>query len=316
VVPAVAGLKKQGANNGACLAFLISSPETGVDAIALTYSLLDPLITVIRPITALVTAVVAGITENFTGRSEQPDQRAVADRTCMIDGCCDGTDCDPTEHATHHNFLEKVRAGIGYAFGDLMSDLAGWFMLGITLAGIITALVPESFVSSVFGSGLLAYLSMLAVSLPMYVCASMSTPVAAALVMKGMSPGVALILLLAGPATNMATIAMVGGMLGKRSLGIYLGSIALCTLIAAYLTDLLYSALGISAKAAAGSAAGEFIPQWLELGAAILLAMLITRVLWNRMIHAKFVSRAAERFGFHEKTTVAACCGGGRPGET
>ena len=132
------------------------------------------------------------------------------------------------EHAAHHNFVEKVRAGIGYAFGDLMADLAGWFMLGIILAGIITALVPESFVSSVFGSGLLAYLSMLAVSLPMYVCASMSTPVAAALVMKGMSPGVALILLLAGPATNMATIAMVGGMLGKRSLGIYLGSIALC----------------------------------------------------------------------------------------
>ena len=315
-MPAVAGLKKQGANNGACLAFLISSPETGVDAIALTYSLLDPLITVIRPITALITAVVAGITENITGRSEQPDQRAVADRTCMVDGCCDGTDCDSTEHATHHNFLEKVRAGIGYAFGDLMADLAGWFMLGITLAGIITALVPESFVSSVFGSGLLAYLSMLAVSLPMYVCASMSTPVAAALVMKGMSPGAALILLLAGPATNMATIAMVGGMLGKRSLGIYLGSIALCTLIAAYLTDLLYSALGISAKAAAGAAAGEFIPQWLELGAAILLAMLITRVLWTKMIHARIVSRAAERFGVHEKTTVAACCGEGRPGET
>jgi hypothetical protein len=150
----------------------------------------------------------------------------------------------------------------------------------------------------------------------MYVCASMSTPVAAALVMKGLSPGVALILLLAGPATNMATIAMVGGMLGKRSLGIYLGSIALCTLIAAYLTDLLYSALGISARAAAGAAAGEFIPQWLELGAAIVLALLIARALWKKIIRARLVSQAIERFGSREKTTVAACCGDGRPGET
>jgi len=316
VVPAVAGLKKQGANNGACLAFLTSTPETGVDSIALTYSLLDPLITVIRPMTAFVTAVVAGIAENFAGRPKQPEQRPMVDRTCLVDGCCDGTDCSPAEHAAHHSFVEKVRAGIGYAFGDLMADLAGWFMLGIILAGIIAALVPESFVSSVFGSGILAYLSMLAVSLPMYVCASMSTPVAAALVMKGMSPGVALILLLAGPATNMATIAMVGGMLGKRSLGIYLGSIALCTLIAAYLTDLLYSALGISAKAAAGAAAGEFIPQWLELAAAIVLALLIARALWQKMIQARLVSRALERIRVHEKASAAACCGEGRPGET
>ncbi|MGO9569060.1 MAG: permease [Desulfomonilaceae bacterium] len=315
-MPAVAGLKKQGANNGACLAFLISSPETGVDAIALTYSLLDPLITVIRPITALVTAVVAGIAENFAGGSEQLNQLSVADRTCMVDGCCDGTDCDPANHAAHHNFVEKMRAGMGYAFKDLMADLAGWFLLGILLAGIITALVPESFVSGVFGSGLLAYLGMLAVSLPMYVCASMSTPVAAALVMKGMSPGVALVLLLAGPATNMATIAMVGGMLGKRALGIYLGSIGLCTLVAAYLTDMVYSALGISARAVAGAAGGEFIPQWLESGAALVLAMLIARVLWKKMIHVRLISRVVERFGVRPKRAVAVCCGEGRPGES
>jgi uncharacterized protein len=316
VVPAVAGLKKQGANNGACLAFLISSPETGVDAIALTYSLLDPLITVIRPITALVTAVVAGITENFAGGSKQLNQPSVADRTCMVDGCCDGTDCAPADHAAHHSLVEKLRTGLRYAFTDLMADLAVWFLLGIFLAGIITALVPASLVSGYFGSGLLAYLSMLVVSLPMYVCASMSTPIAAALVMKGMSPGVALVLLLAGPATNMATIAMVGGMLGKRALGVYLGSIALCTLLAAYLTDMTYSALGISAKAAAGVAAGEFIPPWLEWGAALLLAALIGRVLWKKLTKAWLGSRAIETLDAHDKNTIAPCCGDERSGGT
>ncbi len=317
MVPAVAGLKKQGANNGACLAFLISSPETGVDAIALTYSLLGPLITVIRPITALVTAVVAGNAENFAGGPGQLHQPSVADRTCMVDGCCDGTDCDPADHAAHHSIVEKLRAGMRYAFTDLMADLAGWFMLGILLAGMITALVPESFVSGVLGSGLLAYLCMLAVSLPMYVCASMSTPVAAALVMKGMSPGVALFLLLAGPATNMTTIAMVGGMLGKRALGIYLGSIAVCTLIAAYLTDVVFHALGISARAVAGTAAGEFIPQWLEVSAAVVLALLIARVLWKKMTQVRFLSKAIERLGVRsETTTFAACPGEGCLGET
>jgi uncharacterized protein len=282
----------------------------------LTYSLLDPLITVIRPVTAFATAVVAGIVENFVGRSDQPGQRPEVDRTCLVDRCCDGTDCAPADHAAHHSLFEKLLAGVRYAFEDLMADLAVWFVLGIFLAGIITALVPESFVRSVFGSGLLAYLSMLAVSLPMYVCASMSTPVAAALVMKGMSPGVALVLLLAGPASNMATVAMVGGTLGKRALGIYLGSIALCTLVAAYLTDMAYSVLGISARASAGAAAGDLIPWWLEWGAAFVLAALIARALWKKIIHTRCVSRAVERLGFHEKTTVAACCAEGRQGET
>jgi len=282
VVPAVAGLKKQGANNGACLSFLISTPESGVDSIALTYSLLDPIITVMRPFTAFVTALAAGLMENLTGRSYPRDRDTSPDRTCLVDGCCDGTDCDPSDHASRHTMNERLRAGFRFAFDELMNDLAGWFVLGILLAGVISAVVPESFVSKTLGSGIIAYLGMLAVSLPMYVCASMSTPIAAALILKGMSPGAALVLLMAGPATNMATIAMVGGMLGKRTLGIYLGSIAVCTLLAAFAIDFIYSWLGISAKAAAGAAATELVPVWLEWMAAAVLSVLIARVFWKR----------------------------------
>jgi len=282
VVPAVAGLKKQGANNGACLSFLISTPESGVDSIALTYSLLDPIITVMRPFTAFVTALAAGLIENLTGRSYPRNRDTSPDRTCLVDGCCDGTDCDPSDHASHHTMNERLRAGFRFAFDELMNDLAGWFVLGILLAGVISALVPESFVSENLESGLIAYLGMLAVSLPMYVCASMSTPIAAALILKGMSPGAALVLLMAGPATNMATIAMVGGMLGKRTLGIYLGSIVVCTLLAAFAIDFIYSWLGISAKVAAGAAAAELVPVWLEWMAAAVLAALITRVFWKK----------------------------------
>ncbi|MFH1114239.1 MAG: SO_0444 family Cu/Zn efflux transporter [Pseudomonadota bacterium] len=282
-MPAVAGLKKQGANNGACLSFLISTPESGVDSIALTYSLLDPIMTVIRPVTAFVTALFAGIAENFTSGSYHASQLTMPDRTCVVDGCCDGIDCDPVKHAHHHSFGEKLRAGVLFATDELLGDLADWFVLGVILAGIISALVPESFITHSLGSGILSYLAMLAVSLPMYVCATMSTPIAAALVVKGLSPGAALVFLVAGPATNVATITMVGGMLGRRTLGIYLVSIVICTLLMAFLTDAAYTAMGISAKAQAGTAAREFIPYWLELAAALVLALLIARVYGKRI---------------------------------
>ncbi len=254
-----------------------------MDSIALTYSLLDPIMTLVRPVTAFATAVFAGTAENFTTGSYREIQNTVPDRTCLVDGCCDGIDCDPVEHANHHSFGEKLRAGIRFATDELLEDLATWFLIGVLLAGIISALVPESFITHSVGSGILSYLAMLVVSLPMYVCATMSTPIAAALVVKGLSPGAALVFLVAGPATNVATITMVGGLLGRRTLGIYLVSIVICTLLMAFTTDAVYTALGLSAKAHAGTAGQEFIPYWLELAAAVVLALLVARVYWKRI---------------------------------
>ncbi len=262
-----------------------------MDSIALTYSLLDPIMTVLRPIAAFITSFTAGIIENFTGNSFHRGVEATPDRTCLVDACCDGIDCDPKDHAGHHSFTEKFLAGMSYAFDDLMKDLAKWFMLGILLAGIIAVCVPDSLVSTAFGAGILGYLAVLAVSLPMYVCASMSTPIAAVLILKGMSPGAALVLLMAGPATNMATITMVGGMLGRRTLAIYLFSIVFCTLGLAFATDLLYSWLGISAAAVVGTAGGELIPNWLEIVAALILAALIIRVYLIKISASNLASR-------------------------
>lgn len=265
-----------------------------MDSIALTYSLLDPIMTVLRPVTAFITSFVAGIVENFSSSSYRDGLNPPPDRTCLVDGCCEGTDCDPANHARHHTITEKLWAGCCYAFDELLGDLALWFLLGILSAGLISALVPAHLVQTSLGSGVLSYLGMLVVSLPMYVCASMSTPIAAALVMKGMSPGAALVLLMAGPATNTATIAMVGGLLGKRTLAIYLGSIVVCTLIMAAATDLLYHVLGLSAKATAGASAGELLPYWFEYLAAAVLAVLIVKVCWKKAavyVHDRYQDR-------------------------
>ena len=198
-------LQKQGANKGATTAFLISTPESGVDSIAVTYALLDPVMTVARPAAALVTATAAGVAQNVLDRGEETTPME-PDRSCPVDGCCDGTFCSTEEHERHHTFGEKIRAGITYAVTDVWGDMAGWFLIGLLLAGLITSVVPEAWFSSYLGGGLPSMLIMLAVGIPLYICATASTPIAAALILKGVSPGAALVFLLAGPATNVTSL--------------------------------------------------------------------------------------------------------------
>jgi len=272
VVPAAAALKKQGASKGATLSFLISTPETGVDSIPITYALLDPVMTAIRPLAAFITAAVAGIVENLYGRKEDPvrvDQMQPAAR------CCCQTLPGPADMLTQKvSFRDKMAVGIKYAFVELLSDIGPWFILGVFLAGLISYLIPERFADAYLANPFIAMPLMLIVGIPMYVCATSSTPIAAALILKGLSPGAALVFLLAGPATNVASLTMVSKLMGKRSLAIYLGAISACALALGFLTDLVYSKLGISARAVAGQAA-EIFPVSVEFTAAMLLAGLI-----------------------------------------
>src|SRR5210317_86772 len=135
VLPAAASLKKQGANSGATTAFLISTPESGVDSIAITYALLDPIMTVARPVSAFITAVAAGLSENLLHTQKEEDWKRVVDKSCPVDSCCDGRGCPPEEHSRHHTMGEKLRAGLRYTVDDLWGDLAGWFFVGLLLAG-------------------------------------------------------------------------------------------------------------------------------------------------------------------------------------
>ena len=271
VLPAATSLKRQGANNGATIAFLISTPESGVDSIALTYALLDPTMTIARPVAAFASAAAAGVTENLLG--EEKITRSDPDMSCPVDGCCDGTDCLPQEHSKHHSFAEKLWAGFKYALVDLWGDMSVWFLVGLILAGLITTLVPTEIMTRYLGGGLPAMLIMLAAGIPLYICATASTPIAAALILNGVSPGAALVFLLAGPATNITSLTVLFGVLGKRATAIYLTSIAFSAVIFGLALDQVYSLLGISAQAVAGKAA-EWIPHWAQIiGAAILLAL-------------------------------------------
>ena len=261
VLPAALSLKKNGANNGATTAFMISTPESGVDSIAVTYALMDPLMTVARPLAAFFTAVSAGVAENLIGYQAPPAVQKVAGRD------------EPESSGRHHRFRKKIAAGVRYAFKDFWGDLAGWFFLGILLGGAITALTPEDVFTRYLGSGLPAMLIMLAAGIPLYICATASTPIAAALILKGVSPGAALVFLLAGPATNMAALTVLTGILGRRAAAVYLAAVALCTVGCGLLLDRIYDAWGLSARAMVGNAT-EIMPFWLELSAVLILLLL------------------------------------------
>jgi len=281
VLPAAASLKKQGANNGATTAFLISTPESGVDSIAITYALLDPLMTVARPVAAFLTAITAGITENLFHSANDKDKIKV-DLSCPVDGCCDGIDCPPDEHKRHHSFVEKLQAGLKFAVTDIWGDLAGWFFTGILLAGLITALVPSQFFVDYLGGGFSSMLIMLALGIPLYICATASTPVAAAFILKGVSPGAALVFLLVGPATNITSLSVLFGLLGKRATAIYLLTLAVFAVFCGLILDQIYISLEFSARAVAGQAA-ELIPFHGQLAGAVILLALSVRPIYTKL---------------------------------
>lgn len=278
VLPAAASLKKQGANNGATTAFLISTPESGVDSIAMTYALMDPVMTVARPAAAFATAAVAGVTENLFPPSPSSGPLQRPDLSCPVDACCDGQDCAPADHARHHSLVQKIRAGLKYAATDVWGDIASWYMFGLLLAGVITTLIPDGIMVRHLGGGWSSMLLMLVIGIPLYICATASTPIAAALVLKGVSPGAALVFLLVGPATNVTSLTVLWGLLGKRATAIYLVALAAMAVFSGLILDQVYVALGLSARTMVGQAT-EIMPAWLEwAGAFILLALSVKPV--------------------------------------
>jgi uncharacterized membrane protein YraQ (UPF0718 family)/regulator of protease activity HflC (stomatin/prohibitin superfamily) len=300
VIPTAMSLKRSGASKGATTSFLISTPETGVDSIGVTYALMDPIMTVVRPLSALLTAFVSGTLVNRIvkrGWDDQPDEEAqqrLVDSDAAHDhahdhghahahsndGAHDGSDstetscCADPEVIEKSTGKEKAKEAWHYAFVTLMADLTPWFILGFIVSGFITLIVPDDFFGTVLPNGWMSMVAMLFIGVPLYICATASTPVAAALIAKGLDPGSALILLLAGPATNLATIAVVRSFLGRRVLYAYLGSIAVCSLGLGFGVNALYNMLGTSPTTAVGPMSAAQTSLFAQATGVILLALL------------------------------------------
>lgn len=204
VLPAGIGFYRNGASRGSSISFLISTPQTGVDSILATYAMLGLPLAIIRPVVALFTGVMGGLLGNAADKGQED--------TIAGQG---------PEEAHPRNLKELFR----YGFVELIQDISKWLIIGMLVAALLSILIPQDFFTSTISSEYLAMLLMLLASVPLYICATGSIPIAAVLLMKGLSPGAALVLLMAGPATNVATMAVIGNTLGKRSLWVYLVSI-------------------------------------------------------------------------------------------
>lgn len=267
VIPMAVSLREKGASKGATTSFLISAPETGVDSVAVSYAMLDPLMTIFRPFAAFVTAFLAGCLENA--------QRgpSTAEMPTPVENCNCCTD-KPSNAPTPKSLTKRLLGGVRYAFGDLLPDIAYYLVIGLVVSGLIAALIPEDFFTRSQLSNAAMMFTMLIVGIPVYVCASASTPIAAALIIKGLSPGAALVFLLAGPATNLSSVGLVRKMLGNRSLGIYLVSISIAALGCGVLLDSIYHVFSIPIQMNLGIAS-EIIPSSVKIVSAALLLPLL-----------------------------------------
>lgn len=360
VIPAAVGLRRAGGSKSATTAFLVSTPETGVDSVSVSYVLLGPFMAIIRPIAAVSSAIVAGL---LVGREERSDnthsenENNAATKSCcattqsaaenkvekhatssccaskqpkvdtkkqagcsskstelassVTPSCCstsseakelkstedalDSTSsccstasqvkpahtesscCDSKESTEQtESFLSKVKRAVHFSCNKLLSDTMGWLMIGLFFAALVQTYVPTSFLSQ-WGDGILAMVVVILVSIPMYICATASTPIAAGLLMAGVSPGAVLVFMLAGPATNIATLGVVATELGKRAVSAYLTGVIGVAIAFGFLTDYLVEQYGFTVNPA-HAMEHELMPSWLTQGLGIILLILMLRL--------------------------------------
>ncbi|WP_413491235.1 SO_0444 family Cu/Zn efflux transporter [Shewanella baltica] len=423
VIPAAVGLRRSGASKAATTSFLVSTPETGVDSIAVSYVLLGPFMAIVRPIAAITSAIVAGLlvgrddddgkpavksesksasdapvaaccasksatqpqavkaepvksccsstkeptlapinavssccsTESPADSEQKTEPKSAIKMTPMVaapslmtahggsvanggvikaektasccaskaaesvpatpekilvvkKGACCGTS-NKAESGTHEHghgsqtqgeadsccastqdmatelksqsVLSRVGIGLKYAATDLVRDTTLWLLVGLFFAALVQTYVPADFLAQ-WGDGILAMLVMVLVSVPMYICATASTPIAAGLLLAGVSPGAVLVFMMAGPATNIATLGVVAKELGNRALWGYLGGVIGVALVAGILVNYLVDSFGFVVMPQIGEQ-HQMLPQWLVATSGIVLALLMAKVVFEKI---------------------------------
>ena len=288
VIPVAASLRQHGASKGATTAFLLSTPQTGVDSIAVTYGLLGPFLAVVRPVAALITGLFGGgLVQAFAGNGvaegtgESEDSKPI---TCT-DDCCD--DELPKSRS-------KIVKALHYGFVILPRDIGRALIYGVLISGLIAAFVAPQALESYLGGGLWPMLAAMAIGIPLYVCATASTPIALGLIHAGLSPGAALVFLISGPATNSAALTTLWKVLGRRSAVLYLITVAVASLATGLAVDGLIAAGGLPESALVPTAssiavqeahahheAGGGMP-WFELVCAFVLLVVLVNALRPR----------------------------------
>lgn len=265
VIPVATSLYKHGANRGATTSFLISTPQTGVDSILVTYSLLGPIFAIFRPISALLAGVVGGLLVEVYDHGSESNVK---------------TSLQSIDH--DKGFLRKI---YDYGFISLPQDIGKPLILGIVVATMISLVIPDDFFANYLGTGFMGLIIMMFAGIPIYVCATASVPIALALMIKGISPGAALVFLMTGPATNAATISTVWKILGKKTAFIYLAAVAGFSLVAGLTINLFSSEIGSHIH----NHNHWMMPAWFQITCSVLLLTILINSLLRLYFPTMFI---------------------------
>ncbi|MBN2050333.1 MAG: SO_0444 family Cu/Zn efflux transporter [Spirochaetales bacterium] len=330
VIPVALGLKDKGASREANLSFLISTPETSVDTVILSWGILGPFFGWFRPAVAFFTAMVSAVF-SLAEKTDKPEEEEVGNA---------GVSSPVVEErqllegvgfsVVGRSFVSFLRRGVWwirkkirkeepisfpnsgpsfgalsltatrYGFITILDSLSFWFILGILIAGLLSSLVPDGWFNALPGGNIAAMFFMALVGIPMYVCALESTPIAAVLIAKGLSPGAALVFLLVGPATNFSSLVMLLKSFGKRFVSIYLSAIVVVSLGAGILVDYLVERFDIPVAYQFLSGGMSWFWTAFSWGASILLLVLL--VLSLRRQNWKYTLGGFRRFGIRVLT--------------
>lgn len=287
VIPTAVTLKKSGASNGATSAFLISTPESGVDSMSITYALIDLPMTLIRPLAAFCSAFFAGALQfmfNDFEYKEEINQEVPAKSSC----------CSKKKETPKETPIELFKGVFKYGYGKLIDDISVWLTVGILLGALIEFIVPDNFFTSM---GMIENrIMILLIGVPLYICASASTPIAVSLMLKGLSPGSALLLLLVGPATNISNIAVLQKYIGKKGVALNIFSIVFVALIFSLITDYMYAnffKLKLSEMLQHHDHGGT----WWEVISAIILVILLSKGIYKEEIKPRLKGNSPSACG-------------------
>ena len=358
VIPAALGLRRAGASKPATISFLVSTPETGIDSVSISYALLGPFMAIVRPIAAITSAITAGLlvgrsednvpvsamaseveasccstnkeevivdkaeeTSCCSSKTESKAEEVVEEISCCSTekpveetSCCSTeapktvaeTSCCSTESVTEETstsccsssseeapkqpagIMQKSWDGIVYSFTDLFDKVLFWLVIGLVFAALVKTFIPVTFLAE-WGSGLPAMLIMLVVGIPMYVCATASTPIAAGLLLAGVSPGVAMVYLMAGPATNISTLGVIGKELGRRSLIAYLTGVSVVALLTGFIVDYLVGFWNVDVQAQIAHS-HDMVPPVISWAALLILLAVVIKLKAGKLFSMKTVA--------------------------
>lgn len=264
VLPVTVSLQKSGAGNGACISFLLSAPQIGVQSIAVTYALMGPVFAIVRPVTTFITGIVGGVAVNILDDTPKVKNVDKPKESC----CCANQEPQVEVKA---GLFDRFAKAMRYGFVTLPKDSGGAMLIGLTVAAILTAIIPNDFFADKLGTGPLTLVAMVFIGIPLYVCSSASVPIAAAMILKGLSPGAALVFLMTGPATNAASYVIVWKHFGAKTAIVYMVTVIVCAIGAGMFVDYLAFEVGLEMV----THSMFMLPLWMRNISAVILLFIL-----------------------------------------